>query len=210
MIQLSVTLTDYALALECFIFAWLFYNAENLVSSFNRWVVLFFVSVAIASLVGGTVHGFLLEETTFVYKFFWSFLVLVIGVTTLSGLSIGAKILMTPELSKLVIWAAFLKLGIYFGVVLFINNAFWIAIVDYLSAALFLLVAFITIAYRQRSLELSLGAWGMVLVFVGAVLQQKQVSIHPIYFNYNSLYHVLQGIALAMVFRTLRLVTMSR
>ena len=65
MIQLSVTLTDYALALECFIFAWIFYSTENLVSSFNRWVVLFFVSVAVASLVGGTVHGFLLEETTF-------------------------------------------------------------------------------------------------------------------------------------------------
>ena len=210
MIQLSVTLTDYALALECFIFAWLFYNDENLVSSFNRWVVLFFVSVAVASLVGGTVHGFLLEETTFIYKFFWSFLMLVIGVTTLSGLSIGAKILMTPELAKWVIWGAFLKLCIYSGVVLFINNAFWIAIVDYFPAAFFLLVAFIAIAYRQSSLGLSLGAWGMVLVFVGAVLQQKQVSIHPIYFNHNSLYHVLQGIALAMVFKALRLVAIAR
>ena len=129
MIQLSVTLTDYALALECFIFAWIFYSTENLVSGFNRWVVLFFASVAVASLVGGTVHGFLLEETTFTYKFFWSFLMLVIGVTSLSGLSIGAKILMTPELAKWVIWGAFLKLGIYSGVVLFINNAFWIAII---------------------------------------------------------------------------------
>jgi len=210
MIQLSVTLTDYALALECFIFAWIFYSTENLVSSFNRWVVLFFVSVAVASLVGGTVHGFLLEETTFTYKFFWSFLMLAIGVTSLSGLSIGAKILMTPELAKWVIWGAFLKLGIYFGVVLFINNAFWIAIIDYLPAALFLLVAFVVIALRQRSLGLSLGAWGMLLVFVGAVLQQKQVSIHPIYFNYNSLYHVLQGISLAMVFRALRFIATFR
>ena len=200
MTEPDVALTDYALALECTIFAWLLGNAANWIGSLNRWMVSFFAAVAVASLAGGTLHGFFSEETTFGHTFFWSLSMLAVGVTALSGWAVGARLVMAPELAVWVIRAASLQLIIYTGVVLFVNDAFWVAIVDYLPAALFLLVAFSVAAHRRQSLRVSMGAWGMALALAAAVLQQMGVAIHPVYFNHNSLYHLLQGMALALVF----------
>ena len=33
-----------------------------------------------------------------------------------------------------------------------------------------------------------------------ALIQQLRVALHPVYFNHNALYHVLQAIALDLVF----------
>jgi hypothetical protein len=37
-----------------------------------------------------------------------------------------------------------------------------------------------------------------------AAAQQAKIGIHPVYFDHNSLYHVLQAIALFMVFLVAR------
>src|SRR5438552_19210437 len=36
------------------------------------------------------------------------------------------------------------------------------------------------------------------------LLQQANVSIHPVYFDHNAVYHVLQGIALVLLYRGFR------
>jgi hypothetical protein len=36
---------------------------------------------------------------------------------------------------------------------------------------------------------------------LAALLQQARVSIHPVYFNHNAVYHVVQGIALVLLYR---------
>jgi uncharacterized protein DUF6962 len=36
------------------------------------------------------------------------------------------------------------------------------------------------------------------------VLQQLRVGLHPVWFNHNALYHLLEGIGLAMLFVALR------
>ncbi len=200
MTEPDVALTDYALVLECTIFAWLLGNTGKSIGGLNRWMVSFFAAVAVASLAGGTLHGFFSEDTAFGHTLFWSLSMLAVGVTALSGWAIGARLIMAPELAVWVIRAASLQLIIYTGVVLLVNDAFWVAIVDYLPAALFLLAAFAVAARRRRSLRVSMGAWGMALALAAAVLQQMGVAIHPFYFNHNSLYHLLQGIALALVF----------
>ncbi len=163
-------------------------------------MVLFFAAAAMASLVGGTLHGFFLDETSLGYSIFSSLSLLAIGVTSLSGWVFGARLALTRDLTIWITRAAFLQLIVYTAVVLFVNDAFWVAIADYLPATLFLLVAFILVSRRYRSVRVSLGAWGLTLVFVGSVLQQFRIAIHPVYFNHNALYHVVQDVALALIF----------
>ena len=200
MTEPDVALTDYGLALECGAFAWLIYRGRERSNQLHAWVVLFFVSAAVASLCGGTLHGFFLDEKDAAHAVLWSFSLLAIGVTALSGWAIGARLALGPELVRWVVRAAFLQLAVYAGVVLFVHDAFWVAIVDYLPAALFLLVAFVLAAQRDGRVTTSLGAWGLALSFVAAALQQLRVAVHPVYFNHNAVYHAVQAVALVLVF----------
>jgi hypothetical protein len=40
-----------------------------------------------------------------------------------------------------------------------------------------------------------------VLTLVAAAVQQARIALHPTYFNHNALYHLLQAIALFLIFR---------
>ena len=44
----------------------------------------------------------------------------------------------------------------------------------------------------------------IILTFIAAFIQQSELAIHPIYFNHNALYHILQAVALIMIFITLK------
>jgi hypothetical protein len=45
-----------------------------------------------------------------------------------------------------------------------------------------------------------IGTIGMLLTLVAAGVQHFRISLHPHYFNHNAFYHLLQGIALFMIF----------
>ena len=54
----AVTLTDYALAIECAAIVALLMRSEASDETLRFWFILFFAAAALASLLGGTVHGF--------------------------------------------------------------------------------------------------------------------------------------------------------
>jgi hypothetical protein len=43
-------------------------------------------------------------------------------------------------------------------------------------------------------------AAGLIMSAGAAVLQQAKVSLHPDYFDHNAVYHVVQGIALVVLY----------
>ncbi len=200
MTEPGVTLTDYGLALECAVFAWLVWRVRRGRGEAGLWIFLFFASLSASSLFGGTVHGFFLDPASGGHVVLWPLTLLGIGVTALCGWAIGAALLTRPEITRLIIRAAGLQLVLYGAVVLFVSAAFWVAVVNYLPAALFLLVAFVVVARQGELAGAALGAWGLVLSFIAAAIQVLQISIHPIYFNHNSLYHAVQAVALALIF----------
>ena len=200
MTEPDVTLTDYGLALECAVFAWLIYRHGQRAGALRSWVVLFFAAAAVAPVCGGTVHGFFLDETSTGHAVLWPLSLLAIGVIALSGWSIGAQITLSRVLARWVVCVACLQLAVYAAVVLFVNDAFWVAIIQYAPAALFLLIAFVLVARRDGRSGVALGAWGLALTFVAATFQQLRVAVHPVYFNHNALYHALQAIAFALIF----------
>jgi uncharacterized membrane protein len=196
----AVTITDYALAIECAVFVLLLIRRDAGDRTLRFWFVVFFASAGSASLLGGTVHGFFHDAASPGRRLLWPATLLAILVTSLAAWLIGAALLLSARTATLVRRLAIAQLVIFSFVVLFVRREFFIAIIAYLPATLFLLIA-LTAAYRSRRLSaLRLGITGLTLTLVAAVVQRLHIGVHPFYFDHNALYHVIQGAALWMIF----------
>jgi hypothetical protein len=200
MTEPAVTLTDYALAIECaaFVIALSRLNARDKRLCF--WFVVFFASIGAASVLGGTVHGFFLPASSPGRRILWPATLLAILVTSLTAWNIGAVLQLHERKAVLVRRLASLQLVLFSLVVLFVTSRFYVGIIAYLPSTLFLLFAFIATYRRRPNPAVRWGVAGLGLTLVAAVVQQVRVGIHPVYFSHNALYHVIQGAALGMIF----------
>jgi Family of unknown function (DUF6962) len=196
----DVALTDYGLALECAVFAFILLRTDEHPTRLRRWMMIFFISAGVAPLAGGTVHGLFLDEASTGNLVLWPTSLIAIGVSVLSCWLIGAILILEETWVRRILIAAALQFIVYTAIVLFWNDSFWIAAVGYLPAGVFLMVAFVVFARRQRSRKAFLGAWGVVVSTLATVLQQLHVTIHPEHFNHNALYHLIMAAGLALLF----------
>lgn len=200
MTEPDVTLTDYGLAVENALFAYLLSRGRTPPDPATRWFVAFFAAAGVAALTGGTVHGFFLDERTVGAMLLWPTTLLAIGLSALGAWAVAAYLLLAARLARLVVVAATLEFLVYGAVVLGVTQAFAVAITNYLPAAVFLLVVF-ALTYRRTRRPAALAAFvGLALMFVAAGVQLGRVAPHPVYFNHNALYHVLQALALLLLF----------
>ena len=100
--------------------------------------------------------------------------------------------------------AALIAFASYLAIVLFVSRAFVVAIIHYLPAALFLFAAFIMGLRRRREGFLAAGVAGIALTFLAALVQQSGIGIEALHFNHNALYHLVQAVALFLIFLAAR------
>lgn len=204
MTQPDVALTDYALALECLIFAYLLHPVQQGLRSAARWFMIFFLSIAIAAAVGGTVHGFYEDPASTGSRKLWPLTLIAIGITALAGTNIAATLQFEKHTAVRFARAAVAVFIVYCAVVLFVVDSFLIAIVNYLPVVLFLGWVFFE-RYRQTGdRAFRDGVIGVGMMLFAAITQQAELGIHPKYFNHNAVYHVIQAIALLLLFTTAR------
>lgn len=201
MTELDVTVTDYLITLISIGFVWnLAVSHEKKSATTPIWILLF-LSIGLSSLLGGTLHGFCFDETSLCNKILWTATLLSIGITTTACWILGGCYLLSShQLSKWIVFVIGIYL-IYSIIVIFFNNNFSIAIYNYLPAMIFLLIANIITFLKNKT---SFCLWiitGIIISFIAAYVQQSRFSLHPIYFNYNSTYHVIQIIALFLIFK---------
>lgn len=85
-------------------------------------------------------------------------------------------------------------------VVTFLERHFLVAVLHYAPAIAWLLVAAV-VTYRRLGQGAALvGAMGIGLTFVASSMQAAGLALHPVYFDHNALYHVIQGVALYLIF----------
>lgn len=193
MLEPDVTITDYILTIQCLYFARFFAGRSH------PWFLLF-ASISLGSFAGGTVHGFLPDEQSLPYKVLWRVALISIGITAFAGWHVAATRIISIKTVKFIRGTAALQLCLFSVAILFYSQDFVLAALNYLLSALFLLVIFgreYLITGRIASLS---GAAAIVLTFVSSYVQISGVSLHPQYFNHNALYHVIQFIALCMLF----------
>lgn len=202
----AVTLTDYLLTLECGLFIW--WLTRGRAGPFSRrsiryGFVRFFFAVGMASFFGGTVHGFFPDPESFGNQLLWVMTLVAIGGGSLSAAQIGVRLLTLG--ARRAYWIERLLEALFFGylmVVIFVSRDFLVAIAGYLPATIFLLLVYSKLWARDRDRGLLLGIYGIALIFVGAGIQQGGVGLHPVYFDHNAVYHVVQGVALYLLFRS--------
>lgn len=157
-----------------------------------------------AAFWGAIFHAFFpLETATRVGFIAWIPVSLSIAVAAAAMLDIALSILLPGIAPK----ARRVLLAMYVGgfatVVLLVDESFTSIVRFYVPALLLFLVGAILEAYRSGA------GWMLVvaglLVSVGAaLLQQAKVSLDPEYFDHNAVYHVLQSIALVILYRGFR------
>jgi hypothetical protein len=270
MTQAPTALTDFALAIEAGVFAWLINRSRSIrrgqssrnrargasssdplidqvddarsehvadregpSATLGRCFVLFFCAAAIASVIGGLVHGYFLDPTTLVARSLWPLTLIAVGAAALAAWGIGASIQFSPDRARLFGWIAIVEFLIYAAAVVLGMRSFRYAIFNYLPAALFLLSVF-TIAYARhrnsayprRGLRAFsklnrlntdsgdsgylLGAIAMVITLAASGLQQAKVGILTLGLTHNALYHVLQGASLLLMFLCARPLTNTK
>lgn len=202
MLEPDVTLTDVGLALECGAFAVLLARGPR--APGRRPFALFFAVLAAAAALGAIEHGFVADKASAAEVVVWSATLLAVGLAAVAGLAAGASLVLPRRVAAALVAGAGVAFALYAARVLAGERRFLAAVLFYLPAALFLLVAFAVAARRARSRAIAAGAWGLALTFVAAGVQQGKVALHPRWFDHNALYHVIQAAGLWLVFRGAR------
>jgi hypothetical protein len=205
----DVTLTDYALTVECAILAWLLYRQGARGDSLRDWFIVFFCAAGFAAFTGGTSHGFIYDEMSLAYAIFWKATLVAIGVAALAAWMIGISLLSSRAYTARIRAAAFALFGVYL-VALFFVDSFLIAIVHYVPAVLFLLFVCGKRYIADREVAFIWGVVGLLLTFAAAAVQQTGIGLHPDWFNHNALYHLMQGVALLFLFAAARAILRNR
>jgi hypothetical protein len=198
MLEPAVTLTDYGLTIECWLLATLI--ARQPATDMRRWWVIFFANIGAASLLGGTVHGFLPDDSALMHQTLWDMNLLAIGGTAVATWNLAALLTKSDAIKRTMPRVAWALAGIYAAVVMFVSNKFLVAIAMYLPATVFLTITMSISCVRDRQRGWEPGIVGLLLTFAAAAVQQLKVVVHPVYFDHNALYHAIQALALFLLY----------
>lgn len=199
--EVTVGLTDCLLGLECLLFAGLLWKIDGTWPLIRLSVVGFFVFTALASLTGGAWHLGFSQSSSVAATLDWKATMLALGATTLSAWSFGACLLFARPIRRRVIGVALFAFAVYSIHVVVIDDHFRVAIINYAPAVVFLGAAFAASYRRYSEPAILVGLLGLGITVVAAVVQVFGVSLHPVYFNANATYHVIQAIGLFLIFR---------
>lgn len=200
LLEPAVSLTDLGLAIETTLFAIFLARGASSERGPRRWWILFFASLALASLLGFVTHGFFADKSLPLYRLLWGATLLSIGCMALAATAVAALLIFEMRTAMRIVWSATSLLVPYSMAVLAGSHHFGLAVAAYTPAMVFLLAAFVRQFRKTSARYWLLGISGLVLTAIAAILQQLGVGLHPVHFNHNALYHVIQALALWMLY----------
>jgi hypothetical protein len=196
----DVVFTDLALAMLGAYLAGRLWSQEG-ESRLRKAGALLMGALASAALWGAIFHAFFPEGTaTLSGSLAWSPVVLSIVGAAAVMLDLSLRILL-PRMAVGVHRVIVTVYAAGFAVVaLLLDHSFTSIVYFYLPALLLLLLAAGERAIRSRSAGWSLIATGLLTSAGAAILQQMKLAVHPVYFDHNAVYHVVQSIAVLFLY----------
>lgn len=196
----DVALTDLALAVESALFAWLL-RARGARGTLRALLVALFVALAAASLLGALFHAFFPVKAAIASgRAMWLLVTGAIGGVAAVLWLLDALLLGGERAVRRVLPLAGLYLAGFVAVIAFVDESYATVLAFYLPPLLLLTGIAAVRVLRERSTTWAIVLAGLLLSFLAAALQFLGVDLHPRYFNANAVYHVVQGIALAVLF----------
>ena len=221
MTEPDVAITDFLLAAECALLAFLTRTRYADLRSANQtmraggprtqgsaglWFASLYASIAVASVLGGIEHGFWPGTRGIV----WKGTLLCIGGAALSACFAGSHLALPEFAGRLLRRATVALFAIYAVTIAFFRSDFRVAIIGYLPSVLFLMAAIAAAWLRSKDGRMLWGLAGLAITLAAAPLQQAGIGLHPRYFNHNALYHVVQGLGFLLLFPAARAAAQPR
>ena len=196
----AVALTDFALAIECLILTLIIATRRGPDEIMRKWVVVFFASLAAAPLLGGIVHGFITDKQSLIHAIVWNTTMIAIGVTALATWMIISVLTLSGRSRRLLQNAAVVIFALYSASIIGLNNSFYMAVAHYLPPVLIFTCIVAHLYRKQRTARQLAALAGLLMTFAAALVQQLKIAVHPAYFEHNALYHLIQAVAVLLIF----------
>jgi hypothetical protein len=155
--------------------------------------------IALGSFLGTVSHGFGPNFPEYISKIIWKLTVVSLGWTSFF-LTIGSLHFIFPL--TVIVWLKWvpITLLVIYHVVILINDQFKVAILFYAPGMIFACIVF-GLGYLTFGLgSAGIVCMGLLMSFIAAGVQMKGITIHK-YFNHNDLYHIIQLVALYIIYR---------
>jgi len=188
----DVVFTDLGLAALAAYLGWRLWRA-------GRPGVVLMIGLASAAFWGALFHALFPGQTATPAGFaVWLCVAFSIAVVAESVLDMTLSIVMAPRTLRRAIVTGYCIL--FIAIVLFVDQSFSTIVRLYAPALALGILATAAAALRARSRGWALVALGLALSAVAALLQQARVAIHPVYFDHNAVYHVVQAGAIGLLY----------
>jgi cation transport ATPase len=196
----DVAFTDLGLAILGAYLGWRLWRAPGR-DMLRRTGAILMGGLASAAFWGAVFHAFFPAGTaTSPGLLAWVPVVLSIVVAASAMLDLSLRLLL-PRMQFHVRRSIVAAYAVAFAVVaLLVHESFSSIVYFYTPALLLLLIAAGQEAIRSRDSGWTLIATGLIISAGAAVLQQAKVAVHPVHFDHNAVYHVVQGIALVFLY----------
>ena len=194
--EVSVAATDFVLFLESGFFAWLLFRQGG-----RRLSTLLFLFLSISSLAGALFHAFFPLKAESPGGFVvWIFTTAAIGLVAVTVLHIVGRLSGSNAASKVMRIVTPVFFVCYMYALLFIDYGYLMVIRFYGPVILLLgVVAAAKYSTSRKAVLLYLLA-GIGLSVIAGVVQSLHVNIGILYLDYNTLYHIVQGIGLVFLY----------
>jgi hypothetical protein len=199
MTEPDVAITDFVLTAQCGAFSYWLSKMSVPRPRLQALCVHFFAVIGAASFVGGAVHGYFNDESTLGFQIFWRLGLVILGASSYYSWRIGAELLFRESARELAGRIALVGFLSYTAFAVFWDQRFLFAILNYLPATLFLLLAFVATVRNGPRRAGWYGAASVLTTLAAAAVQMLHIAPHPTYFNHNAIYHLLQAIALGLL-----------
>lgn len=196
----DVALTDLALAILSAYLGWRLWSRSNDRRLQKAGAVLL-GALASAALWGATFHAFFPAGTaTLMGSLAWKPVALSIVVAAATMLDLGLGLLL-PRLPPRFRWLLVLIYAAGFAaVVILLDDSFTRIVYFYVPTLILLLLAAARQVVHSRGGGWSLILTGLLLSAGAAMLQQARVALHPVYFDHNAVYHLVQSVAIVFLY----------
>ena len=204
----DVVFTDLGLAVLGAWFAWRLASVPRS-GPLGKAPALLMAGLASAAFWGAVFHAFFPEDTATLPGFIaWIPVTLSIVVAAATLFGLGLRVLAPALRQQIRRWLVTAYAGAFAAVVLLVDESFTTIVRFYVPALLLFLAAATARALRHGG-GWTLIALGLTLSAVAALLQQLEVALHPVYFDHNAVYHLVQAAALVLLFLGFRRVAES-
>ncbi|WP_455388256.1 DUF6962 family protein [Petrachloros mirabilis] len=187
----STMVTDYALAVLCSLFAWRLWREGKDASqaSMCSWAA-GLACLGVASLAGGTFHGFSMLLSHAVLRALWKITVYAIGSASFVLLTGTLWACVLPSVRRFLSLIPTVQLMVY-ALWMVTHDDFRYVIYNYAFTYLSILGLQLHAGATQGARSAPWLVGGVLVSFVAAGVQANEMALHR-HFNHNDLYHVIQ------------------